>query len=135
MGDTAFVKMLAEMRRRYEYKTITTDEFRELCAEFLPAGSPDPKLTDFFDQWVYDTGMPTLKLTYTVAGQKLSGTITQSDVPDDFTVLAPVEIRVGNGKPIIRQIRTSNGSVKFTINVSGPGAKATLDPGMSVLRR
>ncbi len=135
MGDAAFLKMLAEMRRRYEYKTITTDEFRELCAEFLPAGSPDPKLTDFFDQWVYDTGMPTLKLTYTVTGQKLNGTITQSDVPNDFTVLVPVEIRVGNGKPTVKQIRTSNGSVKFTVSVSGPGAKATLDPGMSVLRR
>ncbi|HVW09223.1 MAG TPA: M1 family aminopeptidase [Bryobacteraceae bacterium] len=135
MGDTAFVKMLAEMRRRYEWKTITTDEFRELCAEFLPPGSSDPKLTDFFDQWVYDTGMPTLKLTYTVTGQKLNGMITQSDVPDDFTALVPVEIRAGNGKPVIRQIRTSNGSVKFTVNVAGPGAKATLDPGMSVLRR
>ncbi|HVY93069.1 MAG TPA: hypothetical protein VHA14_09985, partial [Bryobacteraceae bacterium] len=66
---------------------------------------------------------------------KLNGTITQSDVPNDFTVLVPVEIRVGNGKPTVKQIRTSNGSVKFTVSVSGPGAKATLDPGMSVLRR
>ncbi|HXE62015.1 MAG TPA: M1 family aminopeptidase [Bryobacteraceae bacterium] len=135
MGDTAFVKMLAEARRRYEWKTITTEDFRELCAEFLPPGSADPKLVDFFDQWVYDTGMPTLKLTYTVSGHRLNGTITQSDVPDDFTVLIPVEIRVGNGKPIVKQVRTENGAVKFTVNVAGPGAKATLDPGMSVLRR
>src|SRR6185437_1352332 len=135
MGDTAFVKMLAEARRRYEWKTITTEDFRELCAEFLPPGSADPKLVDFFDQWVYDTGMPTLKLTYTVSGHRLNGTITQSDVPDDFTVLIPVEIRVGNGKPIVKQVRTENGAVKFTADVAGPGAKATLDPWVSVLRR
>jgi hypothetical protein len=135
MGDAAFLKMLAQMRQRYEWKTITTDEFRQLCVEFLPAGSADPKLIDFFDQWVYDTGIPTLKLTYTVKGRRLSGTITQSDVPDAFTVLAPVEIRVGNGKPIVKKIRTSTGPVKFTVNVSGAGAKATLDPGMSILRR
>ena len=135
LGDAAFVKMLAEARRRYEFKTMTTEEFRELCSEFLPKGSADPKLVEFFDQWVYDTGMPTLKLTYSVSGRRLSGTITQSDAPDDFTVLVPVEIRVGNGKPIVRQVRTSNGSVKFTADVAGPGAKATLDPGMSVLRR
>ena len=51
--------------------------------EFLPAGSPDPKLTDFFDQWVYDTGMPSLKMTYALAGRKLTGTITQSDVGEN----------------------------------------------------
>jgi hypothetical protein len=135
MGDAAFVKMLAEMRRRYEFKTITTDEFRELCAEFLPKGAPDPKLVDFFDQWVYDTGMPSLKLSYSVKGRTLRGTITQSDAPEDFTALVPVEIRVGNRKPIVKQVRTSSGSVKFTVDVPGPGAKATLDPGMSVLRR
>ena len=135
MGDTAFVKMLAELRRRYEFKTLTTEEFRELCAEFLPKGSPDPKLVDFFDQWVYDTGMPTLKLTYSVNGRRLTGTVTQSDAPKDFTVLVPVEIRVGNRKPIVKQVRTSGGAVKFTVDVAGPGAKATLDPGMSVLRR
>lgn len=135
LGDTAFVKMLAEARRRYEFKTMTTEDFRELCAEFLPKGSADPKLADFFDQWVYGTGMPTIKLTYSVSGRRLSGTIMQSDVPDNFTVTIPVEIRVGNGKPVVKQVRTSSGSVKFTAEVAGPGAKATLDPGMSVLRR
>lgn len=135
MGDAAFVKMLAELRRRYEWKTITTEEFRLLCAQFLPAGSSDPKLTDFFDQWVYDTGMPALKLTYSVVGRKLSGTIVQSDVSNDFTVQIPVEIRVPGGKPIVKQVRTTSGSVKFTVDVPGPGAKATLDPNMSILRR
>src|SRR6185437_12665427 len=122
MGDAAFLKMLAEARRRYEFRTMTTEQFRELCAEYLPKGAADPKLVDFFDQWVYDTGMPTLKLTYSVNGHKLSGTITQSDAPDDFTVLVPVEIRGGIGKPAVKFVRTSYGSVKFTADVAGPGA-------------
>lgn len=135
LGDANFLKMLAELRRRYEWKTITTDEFRQHCAKFLPAGSPDPKLIDFFDQWVYDTGMPTLKLTYTVVGRKLTGTVTQTDAPDDFTVTVPVEIRTGNAKPIVRPIRTASGPVKFTVDVPSPFVRATLDPGLSVLRR
>ena len=49
------------------------------CARSFAAGSGDPKLTDFLDQWVYDTGMPTLRLTYSVAGRKLTGTVTQTD--------------------------------------------------------
>jgi hypothetical protein len=135
MGDTNFLKMLAELRRRYEWKAVTTEEFHALCAEFMPAGAADRSLNDFFDQWVYDTGMPTLKLTWSVANGKLSGAITQSDVPGDFSVTIPVEIRAGSAKPIIRQIQTSSGSVKFSVPVVAANAKATLDPGWSILRR
>ena len=135
LGDANFLKMLAELRRRYETKTVTTEQFRELCAEFMPKGSPDPKLTDFFDQWVYDTGMPSLKLTYSVVGHRLNGTITQSDVRDDFTVAVPVEIRTGAGKPIVKMVVTGSEPAKFSVEVPGPGAKAMLDPGWSVLRR
>ena len=118
-----FIKMLAELRRRYEWKTVTTDQFRQLCAEFLPPGSPDAKLIDFFDQWVYDTGMPTLQLTYSVTGRKLTGTVTQTDAPEDFSVTVPVEIRSGTAKPIIKEVRTANGSVKFTVDVVPTGPK------------
>jgi hypothetical protein len=135
LGDANFTKMLGELRRRYEWKIITTDEFRQLCAGFLPAGATDKTLTDFFDQWVYDTGMPTLKLTYSVAGGKLTGTVTQTDAPKDFSVSVPVEIRTGAAKPIVKMVRTANGPVKFTVDVPGPSAKATLDPAWSILRR
>jgi hypothetical protein len=135
MGDTNFLKMLGELRRRYEWKAVTTEEFHTLCAEFMPPGSTDRSLNDFFDQWVYDTGMPTMKLTWSVSNGKLSGEITQSDVPKNFSVTIPVEIRAGAAKPIIRQIQTSTGSVKFSVVVAAANAKATLDPSWSVLRR
>jgi hypothetical protein len=135
LGDANFLKMLAELRRRYETKTVTTDQFRELCAEFLPKGSADPKLMDFFDQWVYDTGMPSLKMTYAVVGHRLSGTVTQSEVRGDFTVVVPVEIRTGSGKTIMKYVTTGSEPTKFSVEVPGPGAKATLDPGWSILRR
>lgn len=135
LGDAPFLKMLAELRRRYEWQTITTDQFRALCASFLPPGASDPNLTDFFDLWVYDTGMPTLKLTYTVVGRKLTGTITQTDAPADFSVPVPIEIKTGTGKTITKVVRTSSDPVKFTAEVAGPGAKATLDPAWSVLHR
>jgi hypothetical protein len=71
--------MLSELRRRHEWKPISTEQFRELAAGFLPPKSRDPKLEAFFEQWVYGTGIPTLKLAYTVRGKapnlKLTGTI------------------------------------------------------------
>ncbi|HYA17665.1 MAG TPA: M1 family aminopeptidase [Bryobacteraceae bacterium] len=138
MGDAQFLKMLAELRKRYEWKAIGTGEFRALCAEFLPPGSPDPKLEDFFDQWVYGTGIPTLKLNYSVTGQPgkytLQGTVTQSDAADDLSLLVPVEIQTGKGK-VVKQVRTGSGPVTFSVPVAAAGAKAVLDPGSSILRR
>ena len=139
MGDERFLKMLAELRRRYEWKTLDTESFRLLCAEFLPAGTGDAKLEGFFDQWVYGTGVPTLKMTYAVKGKpgayKLSGTVTQADAPDDFSVAVPIEIQSGRGKPMVVQARTGDGAAAFQANVASAAAKAVLDPGWSVLRR
>ncbi|HVV46585.1 MAG TPA: M1 family aminopeptidase, partial [Bryobacteraceae bacterium] len=138
MGDARFTKMLAELRRRYAWKTIDTEQFRSLCAEFLPPKSPDPTLENFFDQWVYGTGIPTLKLSYSIKGKpgawKLSGTLAQSDVPDEFSVMAPVEIQTGKGR-LVRDFRTDSEPVSFSIPVASANAKAVLDPGWSVLRR
>jgi hypothetical protein len=134
LGDAQFTKMLAELRRRYEWKTIDTEQFRLLCAEFLPPRSPDPKLESFFDQWVYGTGIPTLKLNYSVKGGKLTGTVKQSDVPDDFSVTVPVEIQTGRGK-VVLQLRTGDEPVPFSVPVVAANAKAVLDPSSSVLRR
>jgi hypothetical protein len=138
LGDAQFTKMLTELRRRYEWKTIDTEQFRLLCAEFLPPQSPDPKLENFFDQWVYGTGIPTLKLSYSVKGKpgawKLTGTVTQTDVPDDFSVTVPVEIQTGRGK-VVREIQTGSDPAPFSVSVGAANAKAALDPSTSVLRR
>jgi aminopeptidase N len=139
MGDERFLSMLAELRRRYEYKTIDTEQFRRLCAEFLPRGSADPQLEGFFDQWVYGTGVPSLKLTYSVKGKpgayRLIGTIAQSDVDEDFSVAVPVEIQTGRAKAVVQQVRTASEPVQFSVPVASPSARAVLDPGWSVLRR
>ena len=139
MGDERFMKMLGELRRRYEWKTLDTEDFRALCAEFLPPGSSDPKLETFFDQWVYETGTPTIKLTYSVKGRpgayKLTGVVTQSDAPEYFSVAIPIEIQNGRAKPVVQQVRTSSDPVPFSVNVTSPSAKAVLDPSWSVLRR
>lgn len=138
LGDEAFLRMLAELRRRYEWKRIDTEQFRLLCAGFLPPHSADPKLENFFEQWVYGTGIPTLKMSYAVKGKpgawKLTGTVTQSDVPDDFSVSVPVEVQTA-GSRIVKLLETGSDPASFTIPVRSPNARAVLDPAESVLRR
>ena len=139
MGDERFLSMLAEILKRYDGKTVTTEAFRGLAAEFLPPKSADPKLETFFEQWVYGTGIPTLKLTYTVKGKapalKLVGTLTQSDVDDDFSALTPVEIQVARGRSITQWVASASTPVTFTVPLKQPPLKVTLDPHHGVLRR
>jgi hypothetical protein len=139
LGDEKFLAMLGELRTRYQFRTVTTDEFRRTAASALPPKSFDADLEAFFEQWVYSTGVPALKLTHTVQGKapqvRLTGTITQTDVAEDFSIWVPVEIQVGKGKPLVQWVRTSNEPSTFTLTLKQAPSKVVLDPGNSILRR
>jgi hypothetical protein len=137
MGDASFQKLLAEIVRRYRYKAITTEDFRMTAAEFMPPKSDDPKLENFFEQWVQGTGIPNLKVSYAVTGKapkiKVKGTVTQSGVPDDFSVSVPVEAQLPGRKPVVSWVRTSSEPVTFTLDLPRAPSKLLLAPGQAVL--
>jgi hypothetical protein len=139
MGDERFFAMLSELMARYGGQEISTEGFRELAARFLPPKSDDPKLEAFFAQWVYGTGIPSLKLAWSVKGKapslRLVGTLTQSDVDEDFSALAPVEIQVARGRMVTQWVRSAADPVAFTVPLTQPPLKVTLDPHYAVLRR
>jgi Peptidase family M1 domain len=138
LGDERFMKMLAELRSRYQFRSISTDDFRALAKEFLPPKTPADSIDGFFENWVYSTGVPQLKLKYSVKGaapaQKVSGTITQSGVEDDFSVEVPVEIQFAKGAPQTIWVRTSNEGATFTANVRQTPVRVVL-PGTVLARR
>jgi hypothetical protein len=139
LGDDRFLALLAELAKRYDHKDITTEQFRLLAAEFLPAKSDDPKLESFFEQWVYSTGIPALKLSWTVKGAapnlRLRGTVTQSGVDKDFTAAVPVEITIAKGRTMTQWVRTADVPVTFTIALKAAPQKVTLDPHYALLRK
>jgi peptidase M1-like protein len=128
LGDDRFLKMLAEMRRRYEFRIITTEEFRALAAEFLPPRSPSDTMDAFFDNWVYATGIPKLKLQSSIKGFRVSGNVTQSGVDSDFSAEVPVEIQFAKGAPQTVWVRTSSDPVSFSVTVKQPPVKVSLSP-------
>jgi hypothetical protein len=137
MGDTAFFDMLRALCERYRYKPISTLEFRELAAEFSPKGLPDPTLENFFDNWIFGTGIPVLDLNCDhktkAANTTLSCTLRQSGVPDEFAIDVPVEIRIAAAKPSVRWMRSSAEPVSFQMNLKSPPVKVELAPGRAVL--
>jgi hypothetical protein len=118
LGDEKFLKMLAEVRSRYQFRAFSTRDLRSIAKEFFPQRSGAAKSIDtFFENWVEATGIPALKLKYTVSGAapavKLSGTVTQTGVDDDFSIEAPVEIQFAKGPPETVWVRTSGDAATF----------------------
>jgi hypothetical protein len=139
MGDQQFLAMLGDLMKHFDHSTISTEQFRKVAAQFLPPKSDDPALESFFDQWVYGTGIPGLKLTYSLKGQapavRLMGTLTQSGVDGDFSALTPIEIQLARGQSMTRWVASSSEPVTFTVALKQTPLKVTLDPHNAVLRR
>ncbi|MBL0157052.1 MAG: hypothetical protein IPP47_08120 [Bryobacterales bacterium] len=138
MGDNAFLSMLGEIRKRYAYAPISTEQFREIAAEFSPKGLPDDDLVNFFDNWVYGTGVPTLELSSRIKGKSpnvdLEVTVRQSNAADEFSIDVPVEIRVpGQAKPIVQWLRTGPEPASVHVKLRVPPTKVELAPGAGVL--
>ena len=114
LGDEKFRTMLREICERYRFSPISTEEFREIAERYAPAQSAG--LNGFFDTWVYGTGIPTVKLNYSMKGLKLTGTLSQSDVAEDFSAYVPVEVQIGRQKSVY-WLATGSDPVPFSITL------------------
>ena len=135
MGDERFLAMLAELRKRYEFRPVTTERFRALVQEFRPRGIGAEAIDAFFDSWVYATGIPALKLHYTatpVTGGTvtLAGTLEQSGVDEDFSVDVPVEAQFAKGPPQVIWVRTSTGEESFSATLRQAPVRVVLPDDM-----
>jgi len=127
LGDRNFYSLLHEVAARYRLSPISTAQFRDLAQAYTPPGLKDRKLASFFDNWVDGTGIPTVKLSYTWRDGKINGTIAQSNVGDDFSVLVPVEVQTAKQKTVY-WLPTGSDPVPFSIASAAPPARVTLAP-------
>jgi hypothetical protein len=88
-GEMAFADFVDEIRTQFRAKSISTYDFKALAEKH--AGK---SLDWFFDDWVFGTGIPAYKLDYKIdpgpGGFVVSGSISQSGVPDIFEMPVPV---------------------------------------------
>jgi len=126
LGDENFIAFLRELCVEYRFRGLSTDDFRATAAKFLPAGSPDSHLESFFDTWAYGTGIPRLKLAYTIKGLRISGSISQSGVAEDFSAWVPVEVAAANGKTNTYWVETGSEPATFSWTLRQKPLRAAL---------
>ncbi len=137
LGKERFLKVLAELRRQYQFRAAGTADLLELVKKSLPPGVSADSMDAFFDNWVYSTGIPTLRVKYSVKGKapswKVSGTVEQSSVDDNFSVDIPVQIQFAKGAPQTVWVRTSSDPVSFSATLKQAPVRVDIPAGASVL--
>lgn len=118
LGDEVFFKMLMELRKRYESRPLTTAEFAALVRELRPPSVSVDAIDAFFENWVYQTGIPALKVRSSITGMapavKLSGVVEQTDSEGDFSADVPVEVQFPKGAPQTIWVRMNSDRKSFS---------------------
>ena len=137
MGDGSFFDFLRSLCEEFRLRPISTAEFRGQAARFVPEGTADRDLREFFDQWVYGTGIPTLALDYDVTssgrGFLVKGRLKQSDVAESASVLVAVEAMAVDGLQHKLRIATEGSVTEFTFKTGKKPTEIRLDPQRFVL--
>ncbi len=132
LGDQAFFRMLAALRERYQGRPVTTADVQKLVEEFLPPRTPADTAEVFFENWVYSTGLPELRVRYKTSGKapslRLSGTIEQEDAPSGFSVEVPVRIEFAKGAPRTVWVRSGDGQTAFSVTLRAAPTRVFIPP-------
>ena len=132
LGDAAFRKLLAHLTSKFQRKPLSVEDVRQAAALFTDPKSADPKLEVFFENWVYSTGIPELKLQAkpSSGGMRVAGTLTQSGVSSDFEVDVPVEVFFAKGPSRTFWVRTSNEPAEFEFTLPQPATRVAIGSGI-----
>ena len=124
-SDEKFFHLLRDFVATYQGKDVSTEDFARHAEKYMTRASDlehNQRLDWFFNEWVYETGVPTYKLQSSVKqlstkGFLVQGTITQSGVSSDFEMLVPVVAEVGKDKKLTLgrvPVSEDGGHFKFT---------------------
>jgi len=130
--------MMTDFVNRYRNKTASTDNFRLVANEHF-ARSPIartfniPNLNWLFKQEVYETALPSYELQYQIKDQPdgkviVSGTISQTNAPNDWIMVLPVKFSFGEKQMAIAPVLVNGPYSVFQIYLPARPKKVELDP-------
>jgi hypothetical protein len=107
-SDAAFFRLLSDFLATYHGGQVSTEDFVRCAEKYMTDASDlehNHRLEWFFNEWVYETGVPNYSLRTSVKelvpkGFLIRGNITQSGVSSEFEMLVPVVADVGREKKL-----------------------------------
>lgn len=132
IGDEAFFQTLHEFAAKFAWKSVTTDDFREVAE-----AASGRNLQPFFIQWIESNGTPEFSQEYTIyrqgggKGFQVLGKIKQ----DMDTFQMPIELKIETeGEPEFKTVDVIGTSSDYAVDTFGKPSKVVLDPNNRILR-
>jgi hypothetical protein len=141
--DQAFFDMMKDFVNRYRDKEASTDDFRVVANEHF-VKTPIAKkynirdLNWFFEQWVYQTNMPSYRLEYEIkegsgGGVEVVGNVIQENAGEKWFMPMPIVFRFGGDKTAKGTVAAYGPKQSFKIPLPQRPAKVELDPDKWIL--
>jgi hypothetical protein len=136
--DKAFNAMMTAFVERYRNKSASTEEFRAVANEHFARTPIAQKyglkdLNWFFKQWVYETGLPSYELAYSLKEQPdgkvmLSGVVTQTSVSAEWFMPLPILMTFDGNQEARTTVGARGASTTFELSLPARPRKVELDP-------
>jgi hypothetical protein len=135
-SDAPFFRMLRDFVAHYQGQSVSTEDFAHFADKYMPPQSgpePNRKLDGFFAEWVYDTGIPeyTFKTEtrgLAAGGYVVQGTITQSNVPEDFEMpVRLIAVYVRDRRATLGRVVVGAGGAHFKFTVAQKPQRVMMD--------
>ena len=137
MGNSNFFAFLRSLCEQFRFRSIDTEGFRTLAARFLPKDSPDRDFQDFFDQWVYSTGIPTLNVDFETKsagrGFLVTGRLRQEGIADSSSLIVTVQAQSAEGPGDERLVFTEGAVTEFEFTTPKKPTEIRIDPRRFIL--
>ena len=141
-GDP-FFDMMRDFVKRYRNRAASTDDFRRVANDHF-VRTPIAKrygimdLNWFFQQWVYETHLPTYSMEYALEPQPdgsvmLTGNVYQENVPDNFFMPLPVILNFGGDKVASATVAALGPKTPFRLKLPTRPQKVEFDPSSWIL--
>ena len=131
-----FFDMLRAFVAAYKGQAPSTEDFIHFAEKYMSPASNldhDRKLDWFFNQWVYNTGIPTYSLHASVKSLGpnkfvVQGSIEQVEAPADFEMLVPVVAMSGkDGKATLGRVAVGGSTGPFRFTVATKPSRVEID--------
>jgi aminopeptidase N len=130
LGDEAFWKGISTYYRRFQNGNALTEDFQNVMEE-----ASGDTLGEFFRQWVYTPGQPTIKGSWSFAGGILTVEINQAQTADIVyqTALDIGIISDRNVAPRVETVQLYRRQQMFSIKLEKEPVEVVLDPNVWLL--
>jgi len=142
-NDAGFFSMMKDFVNRYRNQSASTENFAQVASEHfarspigLKYGLQD--LNWFFQQWVYQTALPSYRLEYRIeprdaGGVNLTGTLYQEGVPENWFMPLPLVFEMANDRVARGTVHVFGPETPVRVELPESPKEVKLDPDLWVL--